>query len=77
MSTNSSDNAQPWFVDFQDVWLAYNDELLKANNMSWKQALVIEINYSIENHKINCDLLLVIAEHSISGLTEKLNYLLD
>jgi len=19
----------PWFVDFQDVWLAYNDELLK------------------------------------------------
>lgn len=52
-------------------------DLLKNNNMSWKQALVIEINYSIENHKINCDLLLVIAEHSISGLTEKLNYLLD
>ncbi|RYZ95333.1 MAG: histidine kinase, partial [Moraxellaceae bacterium] len=39
--------------------------------------LVVEINYSIENHKINCDLLIVIAEHSISGLVEKLNYLLD
>ena len=24
----------PWFVDFQDVWLDYNDELLKANNFA-------------------------------------------
>jgi chemotaxis protein CheC len=52
-------------------------DLLKNNNMKWKQALVVEINYAIENHKINCDLLLVIAEHSITGLVEKLNYLLD
>lgn len=52
-------------------------DLLQNNNMKWKQALVVEINYTIEGHKINCDLLLVIAEHSISGLTEKLNYLLD
>jgi chemotaxis protein CheC len=51
-------------------------DLLK-NNMTWKQALVVEINYAIENHKINCDLLIVIAEQSISGLVEKLNYLLD
>lgn len=52
-------------------------DLLQNNNMTWKQALVVEINYSIENHKINCDLLLVIAEHSITGLVEKLDYLLD
>ena len=52
-------------------------DLLIGNNMKWKQALVIEINYAIENHKINCDLLLVIAEHSISGLIQKLEYLLD
>ncbi len=52
-------------------------DLLVGNNMKWKQALVIEINYAIENHQINCDLLLVIAEHSISGLIEKLEYLLD
>jgi chemotaxis protein CheC len=51
-------------------------DLLQKNNMKWKQALVVEINYSIENRKINCDLLLVVAEHSISGLVEKLNYLL-
>lgn len=52
-------------------------DLLQSTNMRWKEALVIEINYAIENHRINCDLLLVIAEHSISGLVEKLNYLLD
>ncbi|ACE84747.1 histidine kinase [Cellvibrio japonicus] len=52
-------------------------DLLQSNNMKWKQALVVEINYAIENRQINCDLLLVIAEHSISGLVEKLNYLLD
>lgn len=52
-------------------------DLLHNNSMKWKQALVVEINYAIENHKINCDLLLVIAEHSIHGLVEKLNYLLD
>ena len=24
----------PWFVDFSDVWLAYNDELMKANHFA-------------------------------------------
>jgi chemotaxis protein CheC len=52
-------------------------DLLVGNNMKWKQALVVEINYAIENHQINCDLLLVIAEHSIAGLLQKLDYLLD
>lgn len=52
-------------------------DLLQSNNMRWKEALVVEINYAVENHRINCDLLLVIAEHSVTGLVEKLNYLLD
>lgn len=52
-------------------------DLLQSTNMRWKEALVVEINYAIENHRINCDLLLVIAEHSVGGLVEKLNYLLD
>ena len=26
--------AAPWFVDFQDVWLAYNEQLLKANSFA-------------------------------------------
>jgi NitT/TauT family transport system ATP-binding protein len=34
LSINSSSNAHPWFVDFQDVWLAYNDELLQQNHFA-------------------------------------------
>ena len=29
-----TDSAAPWFVDFQDVWLAYNGELLKQNQFA-------------------------------------------
>lgn len=52
-------------------------DLLQSSNMRWKEALVVEINYAIENHRINCDLLLVMTENSVKGLVEKLNYLLD
>jgi len=27
-------NASPWFVEFQDVWLAYNDQLLQQNHFA-------------------------------------------
>jgi len=29
-----SDAATPWFVDFSDVWLAYNEELLQKNQFA-------------------------------------------
>jgi NitT/TauT family transport system ATP-binding protein len=32
--TNASPNPTPWFVDFQDVWLAYNEELLQQNHFA-------------------------------------------
>ena len=28
------DTAEPWFVDFKDVWLAYNDQLLAQNHFA-------------------------------------------
>ena len=28
------ENSLPWFVDFSDVWLAYNDELLQQNHFA-------------------------------------------
>ncbi|MDO3385696.1 histidine kinase [Gilvimarinus sp. SDUM040013] len=52
-------------------------ELLKKREISWNSALVVEINYTIEDHRVNCDLLLVISENCINGLVQKLNYLLD
>ncbi|WP_052481063.1 hypothetical protein [Gilvimarinus agarilyticus] len=52
-------------------------ETLQNREINWQNALVIEINYTIEDHKVNCDLLLVISENCIDGLLEKLNYLID
>lgn len=51
--------------------------ILSAGSMNWKQALVVEINYKVENFNVNCDLLLVMDEDSIHGLVRKLDYLLD
>lgn len=50
---------------------------LQKRELDWRNALVIEINYTIEDHKVNCDVLLVISENCIGGLLEKLNYLID
>ena len=34
MHKNEAGDAAAWFVDFQDVWLAYNEQLLRANNFA-------------------------------------------
>lgn len=52
-------------------------EILSSGNMRWQKALVVEINYKIENRSVNCDLLLVMSEDSIDGLLLKLDYLLS
>lgn len=52
-------------------------ELLKPGITPWKQALVIEIHYSIEHLDIDCDLLLVFTEEAVLKLHKKINYLLD
>ena len=36
------DKQQPWFVDFQDVWLAYNDEL-RAKNQFAVEAIHLQV----------------------------------
>jgi chemotaxis protein CheY-P-specific phosphatase CheC/CheY-like chemotaxis protein len=53
------------------------DELIGANTNRWKQTLAVEINYSIENHNISCDLLLLFTEDSLPKLYEQINYLLN
>jgi chemotaxis protein CheC len=53
------------------------DKLLISNSVRWNQALVLEVNYQIENYDVQCDLLVVITEHSLKYLLNKLNYLLD
>lgn len=52
-------------------------ELIHSNKNRWTQTLTIEVNYQIENHKINCDLLLLFTEDSLPILIQKANYLLE
>lgn len=51
-------------------------DLFNMENAKWNSALVIEINYHIEGHGVNCDLLIVITQESLDILFKKLNYLL-
>ncbi|MGI1678308.1 MAG: histidine kinase [Cellvibrionaceae bacterium] len=51
-------------------------DLLNNTNRLWKQALVIEINYKVENHHVDCDLLLILTEDSVKRLFTKIDCLL-
>jgi chemotaxis protein CheY-P-specific phosphatase CheC len=52
-------------------------ELVKSNQNRWQRTLAIEISYGIENHDINCDLLLLFTEDSLKTLKYKVQYLLE
>ena len=52
-------------------------ELVKANKSRWQRTLAIEISYGIENHDINCDLMLLFTEDSLKTLKFKVAYLLE
>lgn len=43
----------------------------------WKNTLAIEVNYKIDNHNINCDLLLLFTEDSIKELNNKITGILN
>ncbi|MBV7316202.1 response regulator [Shewanella sp. NIFS-20-20] len=53
------------------------DELVSENSSKWQRTLAMEINYQIEDHQVQCDLLLLFTEDSIPTLSYKLGYLLD
>lgn len=53
------------------------EELIEQAKARWTKTLAIEVNYTIENHNINCDLLLLFTEDSIKTLIKKANYLLE
>lgn len=42
----------------------------------WEETLSIEIDYKIENHNINCELLLLFTENTVAKLNEKVRCLL-
>ncbi|GLS91611.1 response regulator [Psychromonas marina] len=53
------------------------EELIQDRQSHWQKTLAIEVNYSIDNYNIKCDLLLLFTEDSIDTLTNKIGYLLN
>jgi chemotaxis protein CheY-P-specific phosphatase CheC len=52
-------------------------DLLREEASHWSKALTIEMGYSIESRNINCDLLLLFSDDSISRLNELVAYMAD
>ncbi len=53
------------------------NDLLANNAQQWENILAIEINYVIESHNIQCDLLLLLTEESLQILNQKISHLLN
>ena len=53
------------------------EDLLESNSGRWQKMLAIELNYSIEQHDIRCDLLLLFTEESIAPLREIFQWLAE
>ncbi|WMS88339.1 response regulator [Pleionea litopenaei] len=49
-------------------------ELIKPENVSWKETLAIEILYTIEGYSVNCELLILFCEDSIEELNHRVSY---
>ncbi len=53
------------------------NDLIHDNSEKWSRTLAMEINYRIEDHDIQCDLLLLFTEDSLPTLNYKLAYLFE
>jgi chemotaxis protein CheC len=52
-------------------------ELLDDKHATWKRTMAIEINYTIEDHNVNCDLLLLFTEESVHHMNRLISFLLE
>ncbi|MDZ7923961.1 MAG: histidine kinase [Marinagarivorans sp.] len=53
------------------------NEFFDPSTSLWKHALVTEINYQLEGYNVNCDLLIIMTDDSITRLLHKIDYLLE
>ena len=53
------------------------EDIIQTCQKDWQKMLTIEVNYSIQDHDIKCDLLLLFTEDSIKVIKDKIGYLLD
>lgn len=52
-------------------------DMIKANAGRWKKTLAIEVNYTIPDSNISCDLLLLFTEDSLEKLNQCVSYMVD
>ncbi|GAA3969820.1 response regulator [Allohahella marinimesophila] len=52
-------------------------QLMENNQWNWERMLAIEIAYKVENHNIQCDLLLMFTEDSLPVMRDKVAYLIE
>lgn len=52
------------------------NELIRLNRDRWKRTLAVEISYSLENHDIKFDLMLLFTEESVPALQRKVDLLI-
>ena len=52
-------------------------DILKSGNHQWSKTLAIEIHYTLEHVNIDCDLLLLFTEDSVTKLNTVIDFLLD
>ncbi|CAK0767169.1 chemotaxis protein CheC [Gammaproteobacteria bacterium] len=50
-------------------------DLFNTNAARWKKLLAVDITYTVENHQIDCDLLILFSEDSFVALRKKASYL--
>jgi chemotaxis protein CheY-P-specific phosphatase CheC len=53
------------------------DDMLAEQESDWQRALTIELPYKLEGRNVDCDLLLLFTEDSLSVLTDKMAYMME
>ncbi len=49
-------------------------DLVHPDSVNWKETLSIEIHYRIENHDVDCELLILFSEYSIDELNSRISF---
>ncbi len=49
-------------------------ELIRPDNVTWRETLAIEIHYTIEGFNVNCDMLVLFSEDSIDELNHRISF---
>jgi chemotaxis protein CheY-P-specific phosphatase CheC len=52
-------------------------ELIQANKGTWRKTLAIELSYGLEGYNVQCDLVILFTEDSMSTLNSKLSHLME